>query len=401
MFASKQKHIKRNVAVLYVVNFFAGLIFWYGIEKIFLTKNLHLGPSVIAYIIVVYGLTQVLLNVPTGVLADRWSRKGVVVVSFVILLAATTILGSSHSLTQYLIGTFGWGLYLVGITGTLESLLYDGLKEQGLARTYKKIYGRSQAIFMLGIFFSSTASGFIARTYGIRAAYYLTLISVLIAALAAMFLVEPVVHKQRTDTKVIPHMIEALLRLKQSAVLTQIVIMSTMLFLVQTAFYEYAQLFYIAIFSASAVATGIANGFGGLSLAIGNLITKHLHFAGSGFAFLAVLLAAAMMPGNPVGRVALFMMFGVVFGAVSANVNDLKHRKIPSHLRATLSSAISTIDYIIVIPLALVFSHLIAHYSIYWAYRTVAMTIAIYFVFYWVIGSKILILDKGNDHPES
>ena len=400
MFASKQRHIKRNVAVLYVVNFFAGLIFWYGIEKIFLTKDLHLGPSVIAYIIVVYGSIQVLLNVPTGVLADRWSRKGVVVVSLVILLVATTILGSSHSLTQYLIGTFGWGLYLVGMTGTLESLLYDGLKEQGLARTYKKIYGRSQAIFMLGIFFSSTASGFIARTYSIRAAYYLTLISVLIATLAAMFLVEPVVHKQRTDTKVIPHMIEALLRLKHSAVLTQIVIMSTMLFLVQTAFYEYAQLFYIAIFSASAVATGIANGFGGLSLAIGNLITKHLHFAGSGFAFLAVLLAAAMVPGNPVVRVAIFMMFGVVFGAVSANVNDLKHRKIPSHLRATLSSAISTIDYIIVIPLALVFSQLIARYSIYWAYRAVAMTIVIYVGFYWLIGSKILTLDKGNDHPD-
>jgi len=394
MIAEDRNNIKRNVMVLYVVNFFIGLIFWYGIEKIFLTKNLHLGPSVIAYIIVVYGLIQVTLNVPTGVLADRWSRKGMVIVSLAILLVSTVILGSSNSLTQYLLGTFGWGLYLVCITGTLESLLYDGLKQQGLSGTYKKIYGRTQAVFMMGIFVSSTASGFIARSYGIRWAYYLTLISVVIAAVAALFLIEPTVHKPQTDMKIIPHMIETLLMLKKSAVLTQIVIMSTMLFLVQTSYYEYAQLFYIAIFSASAVATGIANGFGGLSLAVGNLITKHLHFAGGGFTLLALLLAASMVPGNPVVRVTLFMLFGVVFGSVSANVNDLKHSIIPSHIRATLSSAISTIDYIIVIPLALVFSHLIARYSIFWAYRAVAILVAVYFLFYWAVSSKIFALDR-------
>jgi MFS family permease len=389
----KENNIKRNTVVIYAINFFIGFIFWYGIEKLFLSKYLHLGASAIAYIIIVYGLTQIFLNIPTGALADRWSRKGMIIVSLVILFFSSYILGTSHSLTQYLIGTFGWGIYLVCITGTLESLLYDSLKQQNLTSSYKKIFGRSQAIFMIGILISSIASGFISNLYGIRWAYYLTLVSVLIALIISLFLSEPEFHKSQTSNKVVAHMLEAVLMIKKSSALVQIVIMSTMLFLVQTAYYEYSQLFYIAIFSASAVATGIANGSAGLSLAIGNLIPKYLRFTGAGFLLLSVLLIASMYPGNHFIRVGIFMIFGVIFGSISANVNNLKHSKIPSHIRATLSSAISTVDYVIIIPAALMFSKIVTKYSIFWAYRLVAILILIYSLFYLLYGRKILTKD--------
>ncbi len=384
-----ESRVRRNVLVIYAINFFIGLIFWYGIEKLFLTKYLFLGPSAIAYIVIVYGLIQVFLNIPTGALADRWSRKGMVIVSLVILFISTYILGASHSLTQYLIGTFGWGIYLVCITGTLESILYDSLKQEKLASTYKKIYGRSQAIFMIGIFLSSSASGFIANLYGIRWAYYLTLISVSLAIFVSFLLTEPEFHKKQISNKVISHMIEAVTLIRGSRMLIQIVLMSTVLFLIQTTYYEYAQLFYIAIFSASAVATGIANGAAGLSLAVGNLIPKYLRLTGGGFILIGLLLFASMNPGNHFIRIVLFMMFGVAFGAVSANINNLKHSKIPSHIRATLSSAISTADYIIVIPVALIFSKIVSSYSIFWAYRGIAILSVVYGIYYLIYSRKL------------
>lgn len=387
---TEQNYLKRNTFVIYGINFFIGFIFWYGIEKLFLTKYLHLGPSAIAYIIIVYGLIQVFLNVPTGALADRWSRKGMIILSLIIFFISTIILGTSHSLIQYLIGTFGWGIYLVCITGTLESLLYDSLKQGQLAGNYKKIYGRSQAVFMIAIFISSSASGFIANLYGIRWPYYITLVSLLAAIVFSLFLKEPKFHKNKVSKKAVTHMLEAVVMIRKSAVLIQIVIMSTMLFLIQTSYYEYAQLYYIAIFSASAVATGIANGSGGLSIAVGNLIPKYLKFTGGGFVLMSILLFASMSPSNHFLRVGLFIVFGMIFGATSANINSLKHSKIPSHLRATLSSAISTVDYIIVIPLALLFSKIVSRYSIFWAYRSVAILTLIYFLFYHFYGKKIL-----------
>jgi len=393
----KKDLINRNIALIYAINFCIGFIFWYGIEKLFLTQYLHLNASVIAYIIIVYGLIQIFLNIPTGALADRWSRKGMISVALIILLISTAILGTSHSLAQYLIGTFGWGIYLVCITGTVESILYDSLKQQKLSSSYKKIYGRSEAIFMVGIFISSSLSGFIANAYGIRWAYYLTLVSVAIAVVLSFFLIEPEFHKNQVRKKAIAHMWEAVLMVRKSAVLLQIMIMGTMLFLVQTVYYEYAQLFYIAIFSASAVATGIANGSGGLSIAVGSLLPKYLRSTGAGFLAFSLLLFVAMSPGNHFVRVGVFMLFGVVFGAVNANVNHLKHSKIPSHIRATISSALSTVDYIVIIPAALIFSKIVSRYSIFWAYRSIALLSLIYFLFYVLYGKKILNQDVPNE----
>src|SRR5665213_4130761 len=97
MATENQLSVRRNARLLYGIYFFIGMIFWYGIEKIFLTRVLHFGPSIIAYIVIVYGVIQITLNVPTGLLADRWSRKGMVVVSLLILLVSTTILGTSST----------------------------------------------------------------------------------------------------------------------------------------------------------------------------------------------------------------------------------------------------------------------------------------------------------------
>jgi MFS family permease len=388
--------IKRNTLVVYAIYFFTGLIFWYGIEKLFITKYLHLGPSAIAYIIIVYGLIQIFFNIPTGALADKWSRKGMIIVSLLILFASTYILGTSNSLTQYLIGTFGWGLYLVCFNGTLESLLYDSLKQRGVAGTYKKIYGRSQAFFMLGVFISSSASGFMANSFGIRSPYFITLASVVVAIAVSLLLIEPEFHKRRVSNKAIAHMVEAITMIKKSSVLIQIVIMSTVLFLVQTTYYEYAQLFYIAIFSASAIATGLSNGMGALSIAVGSLLPKYVKISGFGFIVMAILLFASMSPNNHFIRIGLFMMFGLVYGIVSANINDLKHTKIPSHIRATLSSAISTVDYIIVIPVVLLFSKLISEFSIFWAFRAVAISALIFGLYYLLHGKKIITNKPAN-----
>ncbi len=382
--------LTRNIQLMYILNMCVGLVFWYGIEKVFITTKLGFAPRDIAYMVMMYAAVQVLFNIPSGALADRWSRRRTMSLALGCFLLANIILGSSTNLSQYLAGTLVWGFYLVCFTGTEEAMLYDSLAALKRESEYKKIYGRSQAFFMSGIFLSSTASGFIANATSLQTPYFLTLIPIAIGLLITFILVEPPKHKQLQSKRALTHMWEATKLLIATKVLRHVLLICLVLFLVQTTYYEYAQLYYLALFGGSTILTGIANGLGGLYIALGNLLTKHLRFNGFGFALIGAFLFAAMSLPSSALKYGAFAFFAVCFGATLANVNDLKHRNIPTHLRATASSAISMIDYLIIVPISYGFSVIAEHRSIFAAYRWVAGLALLYFLYY-LTHSKVLI----------
>ncbi len=380
--ADQSNNVDRNIRLMYALNFCIGMVFWYGIEKIFITKTLGLTPRDISLLVMVYAFVQVIFNIPSGALADKWSRKNTLTLALCMFMIANVILGLSTSLGMYLLGTFIWGAYLVCFTGTEEALIYDSLLQLDREKDYKRIYGRGQALFMFGIFISSASSGFIAAHLGIRAPYFLTLISIGLGLAVTTLLVEPTVHKQIVDQKLAKHMAEAVKLLSSTQVLRHIVLICLALFTVQTLFYEYAQLFYIAVFAGSTIYTGIANGVGGLGVAVGNLLTKQLRFTGYGFLAMGVLLFAAMKASPAWVHSITFLTFTIAFGASLANINDLKQRQIPSHIRATATSAINMLCYLIIVPLSYIFSLIAEKRSIFAAYKGLAALCILYYVFY-------------------
>jgi hypothetical protein len=52
----------------------SSFVLWYGIEKIFLKNTLNLTTTQITSFPLVYMLTTLILEFPSSILSDRWSR---------------------------------------------------------------------------------------------------------------------------------------------------------------------------------------------------------------------------------------------------------------------------------------------------------------------------------------
>lgn len=110
-----------GITKIYASNFLTGLVFWYGIEKLFM-QHIGIMPFGIGVATVGYYAVALLADIPAGLLADKWSRKGVLVLSTVCLMAASVICGTSHSLWQYMLGYMFYGFYIVCTSGTYQAL---------------------------------------------------------------------------------------------------------------------------------------------------------------------------------------------------------------------------------------------------------------------------------------
>jgi len=83
--------------------------------------------------------------VPSGALADRFSRRGALVAAGVLQAVAYALWLTSPTFTGFAAGFVLWGAGGSLATGAFQALLYDGLAAAGAARRYGAVAGRAEA----------------------------------------------------------------------------------------------------------------------------------------------------------------------------------------------------------------------------------------------------------------
>src|SRR4029453_2041959 len=102
---------------------------WVPIEKLFMT-TIGFSPASIGAMAAVYAVVVPVLEVPSGVLAGRWGRRGVLRLASVPASLSVLIGGLSQSVGVYMVSAGFLGVFFALQSGTLESVVYDtGLEE--------------------------------------------------------------------------------------------------------------------------------------------------------------------------------------------------------------------------------------------------------------------------------
>jgi hypothetical protein len=114
---------------------------------LFLSTGLTAGQ--VSGLFAVWSLTGFLAEVPAGVLADRWSRRGCLVLAGVLEAAGFTLWTALPGLPAFAAGFVLWGLGGALASGALEALVYDGLAAAGEAAAYPRVTGRISATQLL------------------------------------------------------------------------------------------------------------------------------------------------------------------------------------------------------------------------------------------------------------
>ncbi len=139
------KNVPKNVIKFYVWKLISGFSFIYSLQAIYLlTKGITAAE--LAIFASITAITTTITEIPTGYIADKFSRKLSISLGFFIQgIAYIVIILSNNLFTLIPIGILlGLGNSL--LSGSVESLLYDLLKSSNDEKSYLKINSRGSAI---------------------------------------------------------------------------------------------------------------------------------------------------------------------------------------------------------------------------------------------------------------
>ena len=114
---------------------------------LFLDTGLTEGQ--ISGLFALWSLTGFLAEVPTGVLADRWSRRGSLVLAGVLQAGAFALWTAVPEPASFAAGLVVWGIGGALMSGAAEALVYDGLTAAGARGSYLRVSGWVRATELL------------------------------------------------------------------------------------------------------------------------------------------------------------------------------------------------------------------------------------------------------------
>src|SRR5271154_5456515 len=104
-----------------------------------------LKPVEITVCLTAWSVTSFVLQVPSGVIADRWSRRQILAWAQLVRGVGFAVWMVWPHFWGFFVGLQLWGIKSAFTSGTFEALLYDELKARGRAQDYTRIFGRTRA----------------------------------------------------------------------------------------------------------------------------------------------------------------------------------------------------------------------------------------------------------------
>lgn len=139
-----------------------------------------MSPMQISTLIAVWCATTIVLEVPSGVLADRHSRKAIMVVGEAIRACGYACWALFPNFWGFLAGFVLWGIEGSLGSGAWEALVYDELKRFDREGEYARVMGRCRSLGQVGIVAGAGAASW-AVSYG----YGVLIAASIVAALTA------------------------------------------------------------------------------------------------------------------------------------------------------------------------------------------------------------------------
>lgn len=387
---SRLSPLIKRLLPLYGASFFQSFVLWYAIEKLFMV-SIGFNSTTIGLMIAVYSIMILLSETPSGILADRWSRKGVLIIASILLALSSLIGGLSTNIPMYLLCAALWGVYNAMASGTYQSVIYDTLlEEQGHAKNYKKLYGLSDVAGGAGLVVSSLAGGLVVVLLGQRAAFFLTIPALLISVILLWWFKEPRLHKAEVSEPIKQHVAQTFAAILKQPSLRPILLGIMLLSLTASTILEFSQLWYIAI-AVPLIFYGPINAIVLLSFSLSGFFAKFATSLRANLIFLGLCIISMItliISRNIIALVASFLLLSTSIFIVRITLEHQFHDYLPSKIRAGAASAISTLSRIIIIPFILFFGFAAEQYTVFNA------TYFMLFIFLFGVVASIIALRR-------
>lgn len=180
-----------NVRRVYLWKVLTSLHFFAGVLIPFFTQWGGITLRQVLLLQTWFMLWIVVLEVPTGAVADRFGRRTSLTCATLCLVSAVAYYVTHRGLAHFMVAEFLWACAAAFSSGADEALAYDSLKAEGAAGTSKAALARLGTAEILAIAVAAPIGSYVASRHGLSAPLALSLIPFAIAVPVALSLKEP------------------------------------------------------------------------------------------------------------------------------------------------------------------------------------------------------------------
>ncbi len=350
-FAYRDLWAVHNLRWLVIARFFVHIIFYSSVMVLF-EQQRGLNFTEIFLLEAILSACLWLFNVPTGIWADQFGERSLLIVGYGLLAVGSVIFAFAHALWVFVFCEILSGIGLACISGCESALIYRSLPEKNAEESGTSAFALLNGASSMGFFLGLTVGSFMA-VYGPAFPVYVTILPTTLGWLAT-WLLHPVKRREPEGTYEDRAGMADLLRLawyeiRKQPILTGFSFFDAAAFALVNAVFWYNQPYFLH--------AGIAVIWFGLltagAQALGLLATLMTPWMRQHPGMRLTLILACFLPGiayiglSIVHVPILTVLLVTVVVACSAwrqpIVNDELNKRITSGARATTLSALSLI----------------------------------------------------------
>jgi predicted MFS family arabinose efflux permease len=360
--------VRRRLLPLQVAVALQGFMLWVPIEKLFMNE-IGFDAATVGVMAAAYAALVPLVEIPSGILADRWSRRGVLIVASAALMLTSLVGGLSHNVPLYIVSALFLAVYFAMYSGTMEATVYDMLLEEtGDSDGFEGRIGRVRFMESATLVAGSLAGGVLAGLTTPRLTYFLTVPFALASIVALLRFDEPRLHKAEEQTSLRSHIAVTYRTITRRRELLPAIALTVLTALMLQVIFEFGPLWLVA----SGTAPGLYGPFwAGLvsTLGLGGLLAGRVRFdrpttvAGT----IAVLtLASWVLTASRNLLVVTVAQFAVALVVVTMSiyVSRVLHDAVPSTIRSGVVSGVGALSWVTFLPFSLVFGQVSKTYGV-------------------------------------
>jgi predicted MFS family arabinose efflux permease len=145
-----------------------------------------LSDAQVSVLFALWSVTGLIAEVPAGALADRWSRRGAVVLGGVLQAVGFVFWTAAPELWAFAVGFVVWGVSGALVSGAAEALVYEGMAEAGAAGSYTRVQGWMTSAELLVQVPTAVAAGLLFAVGGYALVGWASVVVCLVAAALAL-----------------------------------------------------------------------------------------------------------------------------------------------------------------------------------------------------------------------
>ena len=354
--------LARRLRPLQVAVGLQGMALWVPVEKLFMSQ-IGFDAGSVAVMAAAYAAVVPLLEMPSGILADRGSRRLMMVAATAALAASSLLGGLSRNVPTYIAAAMILGVYFAVNSGTIDSVVYDVvLEETGSNDLYETWVGRVRMVESAAFVLSALGGGVLAGWTSARFTYFATLPFMLLAVAAFLRFDEPRLHRAAEPVALRQHVATTVRAMTRQRAVLLVVLLAALASVVSQTVFEFGPLWLVALHAAP----GIYGPYWAAlvsTLGLGGYLVSRLRLGSAGtvvpLAFIGPVAALGLVLSRSLVLVILAQVaLALLLAVIAIHVGKLLHDAVPSTVRTGVSSGVGTMSWLLFLPFSLVFGWL-------------------------------------------